>query len=129
MRTTYDLTSSDGQGSGTGPCEEASVTDSNGLLSNDPAPDLLDATPDGKYLMVALRGPRPVSVGHSAQGSCPGVGIIELLGNGETGKLVGVLRSTNTIDNSGAQAPGGISYTGVEHSDVHGVAVIRKRAQ
>lgn len=128
MRTSYDLTSLDGQGNGAGPCKDKSVKyDSES--TNDPAPDLIDATPDGKYLTVALRGPRPVSVGHSAQGSCPGVGIIELLGDGDTGKLVGVLRTINTIDNSGAQAPGGYPYTGTEHSDVHGVAVIRKNAQ
>ncbi len=126
-RTRYDLTSLDGQGNGTSRCGDKSVTDDTELPSNDPAPDLLEATPDGKYLMVALRGPRPVSVGHSAQGSCPGVGIIELLSNGETGKLVEVLRTTNTIDNSGAQAPGGHAYTGMEHSDVHGVTVIRKK--
>ena len=73
-RSTYDLVSMDGKSglSGpTGPCFARSVLDDGGLPSNDPAPDLLDATPDGKYLMVAFRGPAPVSVSHSAQGSCP----------------------------------------------------------
>ncbi|CZF85663.1 hypothetical protein [Grimontia marina] len=125
-RTTYDLTSYDGQGSGIGPCAAKSVDDDEGLPINDPTPDLLDATPDGKYLMVALRGPRPVSVGHSAQGSCPGVGIIEVLNDGESGRLLGVLRSTNTVDNSMAPAPGGYPYSGREHSDVHGAIVVRK---
>lgn len=73
-RTTYDLVSMDGKSgmSGpAGPCFARSVLDDGGLPLNDPAPDLLEATPDGKYLMVAFRGPAPVSVSHSAQGSCP----------------------------------------------------------
>ena len=125
-RTTYDLTSGDGQGNGLGACAAASVTDDDKLPANDPAPDLLEATPDGKYLVVALRGPVPVSVTHAAQGSCPGVGIIELLEDGASGRLASVLRSTNTIDNSPVSAPGGQDYTGVEHSDIHGAAIRRK---
>ena len=39
---------------------------------------LLEITPNGKFLMIAFRGPVPVSVPHSAQGSCPGVGIVRL---------------------------------------------------
>ncbi|MEM9218961.1 MAG: hypothetical protein AAGD25_32090 [Cyanobacteria bacterium P01_F01_bin.150] len=124
--TTYDLTSADGQGNGLGPCAAVSVTDDSGLPGNDPAPDLLETTPDGKYLVVALRGPVPVSVTHAAQGSCPGVGIIELLDDGASGRLAGVLRSTNTVDNAPAGAPGGQAYTGAEHSDVHGAAIRKK---
>ena len=122
-RTTYDLTSADGQGSGTGPCEAASVTDDANLPSNDPAPDLMGAGPNGNYLFVALRGPIPVSVTHSAQGSCPGVGVIEVQNNGASGRLVAVLRSTNTIDTADVSAPGGIAYAGSEHSDIHGASV------
>jgi hypothetical protein len=125
-RTTYDLTSADGQGYGEGACADVSVTDDAGLPGNDPAPDLMDKTPDGKYLVVALRGPIPVSVTHAAQGSCPGVGIIEVLDGGASGRLAGVLRTTNTVDTSPAAAPGGHAYTGNEHSDVHGAAVRKK---
>ena len=125
--STYDLTSEDGQGTGTGPCEAASVSDDAGLPTNDPAPDLLQETPDGKYLMIALRGPTPVSVTHSAQGSCPGVGIVELLDGGASGQLVGVLRSTNSVDTSPVSAPGGHAYTGAERSDIHGAAVVQKQ--
>ena len=125
--TTYDLTSADGQGNGVGPCDAKSVSDDAGLPANDPAPDLLERTPDGKYLAIALRGPAPVSVKHSAQGSCPGVGIVELLDNGAHGRMVGVLRTTNTNDSSAASAPGGHTYTGAERSDVHGVTVVRTR--
>lgn len=122
-RTTYDLTSRTGQGHGFGPCMAQSVSDDINLPKNDPAPDLMDNTPDGRYLVVALRGPTPVSVTHSAQGSCPGVGIIELTRGGKRGRLAGVLRSYNQVDTSPVSAPGGHAYTGSEHSDVHGAAV------
>ncbi len=126
----YDLTSHDGQGDVVaGPCSAASVSDDPGLIKNDPAPDLLERTPDGKYLAIAFRGPKPVSVGHAAQGSCPGVGIVELLDGGASGRLVGVLRTTNIVDTTGAGAsvPGGHAYSGAERSDVHAATVVRKR--
>jgi len=125
-RTTYDLTSADGQGNGLGGCAAASVGDDAGLPSNDPTPDLMDTTPDGKYLVVALRGPTPVSVTHVAQGSCPGVGIIELTNGGASGRLAGVLSTTNTVDTSPVSAPGGHAYTGAEHSDIHGASIRKK---
>ena len=125
-RTTYDLTSEDGMGNGDGACAAKSVTDDPDLPGNDPSPDLLQETPDGKYLMVALRGPSPVSVNHSAQGSCPGVGIVELTDGGAMGRMVGVLRSTNQVDTSPVSAPGGHLYTGTERSDIHGAAVVTK---
>jgi len=125
-RTTYDLTSADGQGYGEGACADVSVSDDGGLPGNDPAPDLMDRTPDGKYLVVALRGPVPVSVTHAAQGSCPGVGIIEVLDGGASGRLAGVLRTTNTVDTSDVSVPGGYAYQGYERSDVHGAAVRKK---
>ncbi len=122
-RFTYDLTSNNGRGQGIGACGAASVTDDAALPSNDPAPDLMDTTPDGRYLVVALRGPVPVSVTHSAQGSCPGVGIIQLTANGRLGRLAAVLRSTNVVDDTPVAAPGGHLYSGAEHSDVHGASV------
>lgn len=123
---TYDLTSIDGQGGGVGPCAAASVADDPAMPVNDPAPDLLERTPDGRYLMVAFRGPAPVSVTHSAQGSCPGVGIVELVDGGSSGRLVGVLRSSNTVDTAAQSAPGGHAYTGAERSDIHGATVVRR---
>lgn len=126
-RTTYDLTSADGQGNGDGPCLAASVSDDVNLPANDPAPDLMEITPDGRYFMVALRGPTPVSVTHSAQGSCPGVGIIEITEGGQSGRLAGVLRSTNTVDTAPVSAAGGHAYTGAEHSDPHAATVISKK--
>lgn len=123
---TYDLTSGDGQGNGTGPCAVKSVADDWNLPVNDPAPDLMDRTLDGHYLMVALRGPAPVSVNHGAQGSCPGVGIIALAEDGQTGRMVEVLRTSNLVDTSPTSAPGGDDYTGAERSDIHDVTVVRK---
>ncbi|RDH85193.1 MAG: hypothetical protein DIZ80_02625 [endosymbiont of Galathealinum brachiosum] len=119
----YDLTSANGQGKGTGPCAAFSVTDDAGLPGNDPAPDLMGTTPDGKHLVVATRGPIPVSVGHNAQGSCPGVGVIKLNNKGDSGKLITVLRTYNSVDDAPANAPGGHAYTGNEHSDPHGASV------
>jgi len=127
-RTTYDLVSMDGQSgrNGTpGPCDAKSVIDDADLLLNDPAPDFLEITPDGKYLMIAFRGPVPVTVGHTAQGSCPGVGIVKITNGGKSGKLVDILRSTNVVDNvPGFSLPGGIFYTGAERSDIHSAIVV-----
>ena len=132
-RVTYDLTSKSGKNGLTGQpgaCAAKSVLDDENLPINDPAPDLSETTPDGKYLMIAFRGPAPVSVPHSAQGSCPGVGVVELLPNGKGGRLVGVLRSTNTVVDAvvitDASFPGGIAYSGAERSDVHGAIVVSK---
>ena len=124
QRSNYDLTSADGQGTGLGACAAASVTDDLWLPLNDPAPDLLEATPDGKYLAIAFRGPAPVSVNHGAQGSCPGVGIVALSPDGSSGHLAGVLRTTNVVDTAPTTAPGGVNYQGAERSDIHAATVI-----
>lgn len=127
---TYDLVSKDGKSGRegpAGPCLKRSVLDDNGLILNDPAPDLMEVTPDEKYLMIAFRGPKPVSVSHAAQGSCPGVGIVELSEDGKSGKLVDVLRSTNTVDNVPVGTiTGGHNYAGAERSDIHGAIVVSK---
>lgn len=132
-RSTYSLTTQSGAvgDANMGGCFSRSVTDGGALPLNDPAPDLFERTPDGKYMMIALRGPAPVSVPHSAQGSCPGVGIVELSEDGKTGALVDVLRSTNTVADNIAvfDAPGGFMYSGSERSDVHGTIVVEKQSQ
>ncbi len=121
----YDLTSANGEGRGVGPCATASVTDDPTLPQNDPAPDLISRSPNDDYLFVALRGPAPVTANHAAQGSCPGVGVIELEQGGKSGKLAGVIRTTNTVDTAPGAPPGGHAYTGQERSDVHFVDVRR----
>ena len=127
---TYDLVSTDGKSGRegpSGPCLNRSVLDDPFLNLNDPAPDLMQLTPDGKHLVIAFRGPKPVTVSHAAQGSCPGVGIVELSDDGMSGKLVDVLRSTNTIDTvPGGIISGGTDYTGAERSDMHGAIVVAK---
>jgi hypothetical protein len=127
---TYDLVSATGKGGQegrAGPCLSKSVPDDGLLPRNDPAPDLVTGTPEGKYFAVAFRGPKPVSVNHAAQGSCPGIGMVEVTKNGKAGKLVGVLRATNTVDTVPVGTiPGGHDYTGAERSDVHHVAIVLK---
>jgi hypothetical protein len=62
-----------------------------GELSDDPAPDLFDGDPRGRYVFASLRGPNPSS-GHEAFGSTPGVGVIRVTRDGRAGRLVGVAR-------------------------------------
>ena len=60
--------------------------------SDNPTPDSADLTPDGR-LVVAFRGPHPVSVKHAAMGSCGGIGVVTLEGDGSTGTLTHVFRT------------------------------------
>lgn len=123
---TYSLTG--------GGCATYGVTDDAGLPADDAAPDLMATGPNNQYLYVALRGPRPVTVGHNAQGSCPGVGVIALNKSNDdtTGTMTHVIRTSNTVDTTAAIAYGtvaggseaaGHNYTGAERSDIHGVAL------
>jgi len=69
-----------------------------GASSSDPAPDLLDASPDGRHVFAALRGPLPLSGGHSAPGNTPGVGVIDVRADGRRGRLDSVARVSNVVD-------------------------------
>jgi hypothetical protein len=72
-----------------------------GTASDDPAPDLLDLSPGGDVLFASLRGPSPLSGGHGAVGSTPGIGVIRLTDGGRDGALVSVAparRATGTAD-------------------------------
>jgi hypothetical protein len=83
-----------------------------GDLSGDPAPDLVDSSPFGDQLFVALRGPTPLSGDpHIATGSTPGLGIIEVDREGRGGRLAAILRITN------------VDAAGVERADAHAVRV------
>ena len=64
-----------------------------GEESDDPAPDLFDLSPSGNRMFASLRGPRPAS-GHAAVGSTPGVGVIQVIDGGRSGRLKGVARVT-----------------------------------
>lgn len=61
-----------------------------GAASSDPAPDLFDLSPDGTVLYASLRGPSPLSGGHDAVGSTPGIGVVQLYEGGTAGALTGV---------------------------------------
>ncbi len=83
-----------------------------GALTTDPAPDLVDASPSGDRLFVALRGSSPLSGDpHIATGSTPGLGIIGVDPSGQDGRLLAVLRLSN------------MDGTGVERADAHAVRV------
>lgn len=83
-----------------------------GALSSDPAPDLVDASPAGDRLFVALRGPTPLSGDpHIATGSTPGLGVIAVDRDGRDGRLIAVHRISN------------VDATGVERGDAHAVRV------
>jgi len=83
-----------------------------GRVSDNPAPDLVDAAPGGDRLFVALRGPVPLSGDpHNATGSTPGLGIIRVTGEGRRGKLLAVIPMTNPNQQAG-QSP-----------DAHGLRV------
>lgn len=89
-----------------------------GAVSADPAPDLVDRSPAGDRLFVALRGAVPLSGDpHNATGDTPGLGIIEVKQGGRGGGLVAVVPLTNPMQQPG-QAP-----------DAHGLRVRLKRSK
>jgi hypothetical protein len=77
----------------------------NGRLKDNAAPDIVDASPAGNRLFVALRGPVPLSGGpHNAIGSTPGLGIILVTHGGFSGALASIVRITNPLQ-QGTQQP------------------------
>ena len=85
-------------------------------FNDDPAPDLVDISPDGRMLIASFRGPNPVTVKHAALDSCPGFGVVTLEGDGATGTLTHVFR-TFLSDATGTR----------NLSDIHAAAVRIKR--
>ncbi|KAI9034605.1 hypothetical protein DFJ74DRAFT_649987 [Hyaloraphidium curvatum] len=86
-------------------------------FSDDPAVDIADVSPDGRFLYVATRGPRPLSNAHAAVGNRPGVMVIEILEGGLTGAVRGI-RDINNLVTEG-------NGTAVERGDPHGLIVRR----
>ncbi|MCZ6780528.1 MAG: hypothetical protein O7C73_02665, partial [Nitrospirae bacterium] len=80
----------------------------------DPAPDLIDVSPDGAYVFVGLRGSSPLTGNNkqvnNAKGSTPGVGVVKVTNGGKGGEFVGIARISNMKD-------------GKETADTHGTAV------
>ena len=92
--------------------ERVNTVQLHGALSGDPAPDLVDASPAGDLLFVALRGAIPLSGDpHIATGSTPGLGIIRVDRNGRSGELAAILRISN------------VDAGGVDRADAHAVRV------
>ena len=88
-------------------CKAFSVTDNSNLPWNDPSPDLVETTSNGKFLAVGFCVPAPVTFSHTTQGSCPGVGIVQLLENDK------VLRTTDITPNNitkPSAISGGVNY-------------------
>ena len=99
-----------------------------GRINTDPAPDLIDIAPDGKYAFASLRGPCPLTANspatNNAVGATPGIGVISIQEGGLSGKLVAVAPITNPSSPFTCGTVGG-SPTLTERADVHGIAVRR----
>ncbi|RMH37116.1 MAG: hypothetical protein D6690_04010 [Nitrospirae bacterium] len=87
-----------------------------GVHSPDPAPDLIDVSPDRRYVFTNLRGLQPLTGNHpkvdNARGATPGMMVIKVLRNGKGGEVVGITRVSNMRG-------------GKETADPHGIAVRR----
>ncbi len=80
--------------------------------AGDPTPDLMDISPSGEHVFLALRGPNPLSGDpHVATGTTPGLGVVKITEGGMGGFLIGVAPITN------------VDAGGVERADAHGIRV------
>jgi hypothetical protein len=88
-----------------------------GPVSADPTPDLMDISPDGNRVFMALRGPNPLTGNNpffnNAAGGTPGLGIIRVERNGQRGVFF-------------ARVPISHMVGGVERADPHGLRVLAK---
>lgn len=82
--------------------------------NTDPAPDLMDVSPDSQYVFVGLRGPAPLTgndkTANNAKGTIPGIGVVHVDAGGKVGHYKGQAAITNVKD-------------GKETADTHGIAV------
>jgi hypothetical protein len=97
-----------------------------GGLSKDPAPDLMDAAPDGSYVFVGLRGPNPLTGNNkavdNAVGSTPGVGVIKVEGGGKSGTFVGIAPISRMVEEKDKDG----NMVKKEKGDPHGIQVRKK---
>jgi len=88
-----------------------------GSVSPDPAPDLMDISPSGNRVFVALRGPNPLTANNAtfnnAVGTTPGLGILRVEAGGRRGVFY-------------ARVPISHIVGGVERADPHGLRVLVK---
>lgn len=87
-----------------------------GVVSRDPAPDILGISPSGDRVYATLRGPFPLTGNNpelnNAQGQTPGIGVIEVKRGGKSGMLKLVAPVSNVDDTDDE-----------ERADPHGLAV------
>lgn len=85
-----------------------------GAVSGDPAPDLMDISPSGNRMFMALRGPNPLTGNapgvNNAVGSTPGVGILRVTRGGRDGVFQAISPITHVVG-------------GVELADPHALRV------
>jgi DNA-binding beta-propeller fold protein YncE len=97
--------------------------------SSDPTPDLMDISPDGKFVYAALRGPCPVTGNapavNNAVGATPGVGVIKVQAGGFTGQVVAVAPISNPSAPFTCATVGG-TPTLTERADMHTLKVVIK---
>lgn len=55
------------------------------------APDIMGASPDGRYVFIAMRGPNNLTGGPTAKGTRPGVAVLEVLDGGRSGRIAAFL--------------------------------------
>jgi DNA-binding beta-propeller fold protein YncE len=85
-----------------------------GAVSNDPTPDLLEISPSGNRVFMALRGPIPLTGNapavNNAVGGSPGLGIVRVEDGGRSGVLQAIAPISHVVN-------------GVERADPHGIAI------
>lgn len=55
------------------------------------APDIMAASPDGRYVFVAMRGPNNLTGGPTAKGEKPGFAVFEVSAGGSGGRRVALV--------------------------------------
>jgi DNA-binding beta-propeller fold protein YncE len=92
--------------------EAVEEIDLTGPLTPDPAPDLMDVSPDGAWVFLALRGPQPLTANvegvDNAVGASPGLGVVRVGPDGRTGELVGLAPISHAGDGGEIADPHGL---------------------
>ena len=85
-----------------------------GEVSGDPAPDLMEISPSGNRVFMAMRGSIPLTGNaasvNNAVGATPGLGIVRVEQGGRSGVLQAIAPISHIVN-------------GVERADPHGIAV------
>ena len=95
--------------------DHVNTIDLTGPLTMNPSPDLAAVSPSGNRVFVSLRGLNPLSGDpHVAEGDSPGIGVLQVTGNGQSGALKTVVPISNMVEENGEM---------IERADIHGIAV------